>query len=126
VPVFFFDFDFRSLLEPGRDEYGTPVSAGSPKIVSESLTSPDNVYAIEEARYAPKQAGFIVSDKNGNTIRWLVYTDKKEVDPYDGSSSGCDCKASFKGWINNHTFVIRTIKEDGREYENIIDIKKLL
>ena len=39
---------------------------------------------------------------------------------------GCDCKVSFKGWINNDTFAIKTIKEDGTQYEDIIDIKKRL
>jgi hypothetical protein len=39
---------------------------------------------------------------------------------------GCDCKVSFKGRIYNYTFAIKTIKEVGTEYEDIIDIKKRL
>jgi hypothetical protein len=106
-----------------RDPYGTPVSADSPKIISESHTSPDNAYAIKEVLNPPIQIIFEVHDKEGNTIRTLAYENNKEIDG-DRDVHGCDCKVSFKGWINNHTFAIKTIKEDGTEYEVIIDIKK--
>jgi hypothetical protein len=131
VPTFF-DFDFRSLLEPHRDEYGTPVSADSAKIISTSLTSPDRTYTIKESTneitsidYPATEIHFGIYGKNDIYLDELGFTIRKEIDG-DGKIHGCDCQVSFKGWINNHTFVIKTIKEDGTEYEDIIDIKKRL
>lgn len=108
-----------------RDEYGVQVSTKSSEIISENKTSPDNSYTVKESLNPPKQIIFAVYDKDGNVVREIAYNIKKEI--VDSSRTiGCDCDVSFKGWINNHTFVIKTIKEDGKEYEDIIDIKKLV
>lgn len=108
-----------------RDVYGNPVSVKSARIISDSNTSPDNSYTVKESPNPPKQIIFAVYDKDGNVVSEIVYNIKKEI--VDNSRTiGCDCDVSFMGWINNHTFVIKTIKEDGVEYEDVVDIKKLV
>lgn len=108
-----------------RDEYGVQVSTKSSKIISESKTSPDNSYTVKESPNPPRQIIFSVYDKDSNIVREIAYNIKKEVVD-NGQTIGCDCDVSFKGWINNYTFAIKTIKEDGKEYEDVIDIKKLV
>ncbi|MDP3973719.1 MAG: hypothetical protein Q8P92_02705 [Candidatus Daviesbacteria bacterium] len=113
------------LSSKPRDEYGVRVSTKSSKIISESKTSPDNSYTVKESPNPPKQIIFAVYYKDGNVVREIAYNIKKEI--VDKSRTiGCDCDISFKGWINNYTFAIKTIKEDGQEYEDVIDIKKLV
>jgi hypothetical protein len=125
--VLFTHYYYQSL--PPTGEYGTLVSADSPKIISESKTSPNDAYTVKEyPRPEVQQIGFGVYDKNGNYLTSVTYNSKLEVpnDIYRIQKESYDYTASFKGWVNNHTFVIETIKEDGTEYENIIDIKRLL
>jgi hypothetical protein len=68
-----FDYFYTYYQLSTREDYGTPVTANSPQIISESHISPDKVYAVKEIpRPAVQQIGFSLYDKNGNYLKTIT------------------------------------------------------
>lgn len=110
-----------------RTEHGYPVEIHSSKIISTNLTSPDGAYRVTMSPnplppFKQTQVIFSVYDTTlEKGVTEVAFSVRKEkVD--NTRTIGCDCIVTFKGWVNNTIFAVKTINEEGKEFEESIDI----
>jgi hypothetical protein len=122
--IAFLPKETKQQLPPTYDSYGTKLAnpESSVAVVSADPVSPDHMYTMQDV-YGPTKVTYQVTKSDGTVYEGKSYTYGQHRE--NGKEVSCNCAVSFKGWKDSRSFVVHTEKDDGSQYEDIVDITKL-